>query len=80
MLLVQDNLKTGLHTLDSLNRDLGISATRHSQHQNLVLLKYDQIESPMDNPIVQECRGLVLDEANKLGSCCMAVYEVLQSR
>ena len=30
----------------------------------LVLFKYDQINSPMENPIVQECRGIILDEAD----------------
>lgn len=64
MLLVQNALKNKEHTLDSLKQQLGINATRHGQQDNLVLLKYDQIESPMDNPIVQECRGLILDEAN----------------
>ena len=29
--------------------------------KNLVMFKYDQIESDMSLPIVQECRGLILD-------------------
>lgn len=32
-----------------------------SRHGDLVSLKYDQIESPMREPIVQECRGMVVD-------------------
>lgn len=28
------------------------------------MLKYDQIQSPMSEPLVQHCRGLILDEAN----------------
>jgi hypothetical protein len=28
---------------------------------DLVSLKYDAIESPMDNPLVQQCRGMVVD-------------------
>jgi hypothetical protein len=31
---------------------------------DLVSLKYNQIESPMHEPIVQECRGMVVDVAN----------------
>lgn len=62
MLLVQKALQTGEHTLDSLLEKLHISASRHEQHQNLVLLKYNQIDSPMSDPIVQECRGLILDQ------------------
>jgi hypothetical protein len=61
MLLVQKALQTGEHTLASLNEKLHINATRHEQHQNLVLLKYNQIDSPMSDPLVQECRGLILD-------------------
>lgn len=29
---------------------------------NKILLKYNQIESPMSEPIVQECRGLILEK------------------
>lgn len=49
---------------DSLKRDLGIDHKRHGSHPNLVLFKYNQIESPMANPIVQECRGIILDQDN----------------
>jgi hypothetical protein len=31
---------------------------------DLVSLKYNQVESPMHEPIVQECRGMVVDVAN----------------
>lgn len=41
-----------------------IKPRRHGRYQNLVHLKYNQIESPMHEPIVQECRGLILDVAN----------------
>lgn len=41
-----------------------IAAKRHREFPNLVMLKYSQIESPMGEPIVQECRGLILDEAD----------------
>lgn len=51
-------------TLTDLLTTRGITAKRHGQHPNLVLLKYNQIESPMGDPIVQECRGIILDEAD----------------
>jgi RNA ligase. len=41
----------------------GIKSKRHCQYPNLVLFKYSQIDSPFSEPIVQECRGLILDEA-----------------
>lgn len=50
--------------LESLKNDLAINIKRHSEYDNLVMLKYNQIESPMANPIVQKCRGIILDEAD----------------
>ena len=38
---------------------------RHSRFPNLVLLKYDQLESDMDDPMVCQCRGVILDEADR---------------
>lgn len=52
------------HSLSALRECYLILAKRHSRFPNLVQLKYSQIESPMANPLVQECRGLILDEAN----------------
>ena len=51
-------------TLADLLTSRGITTKRHGAHGNLVLLKYNQIESPMADPLVQECRGIVLDEAD----------------
>lgn len=45
---------------DVLERDLKIKIVRDG---NLASLKYDQIESPMHEPIVQQCRGMVVDTA-----------------
>jgi len=42
----------------------GIKAKRDRVYPNLVLFKYDQIASPMGEPIVQECRGIILDESD----------------
>jgi hypothetical protein len=62
MLKVQEYLQT--HTLEQLTETYFIKAKRHSKYNNLVLLKYSQIDSPMSEEIVQECRGLILDESN----------------
>lgn len=58
MLQVQDYLKT--HTLEELNTSLGIKSTVHPALP-LVILNYSQIDSPKTDPIVRECRGLVLE-------------------
>lgn len=41
-----------------------IKVKRHQRFPNLCLFKYSQIDSPMGLPMVQECRGLILDEAD----------------
>lgn len=51
-------------TLDTLARDYAVKSVRHDAHPHLVLLKYDQIASPMEEPLVRECRGIVVDEAD----------------
>jgi hypothetical protein len=50
-------------TLDELREKHGITAKRHSIYTHLVQLKYSQIESDFNNPLVRQCRGLILDEA-----------------
>lgn len=46
-----------------LEAQLGIKATFHPA-DNRAILNYSQINSPKSNPIVRECRGLVLDKTN----------------
>lgn len=41
-----------------------VTSKRHSVHQNLVQLKYDQIEANFNLPLVTQCRGLILNEAD----------------
>jgi hypothetical protein len=55
----QEYLRSG-KTLEDLTSELGISVTKH-ETLPLVILNYDQIESPKTHPIVRECRGLVLN-------------------
>lgn len=64
MLKVQEYLEK--KTLEDLTGELGIIVTPH-ETQPLVILNYDQINSPKTNPVVRECRGLVLEKGtNKL--------------
>ncbi|MEL6262822.1 MAG: T4 RnlA family RNA ligase [Cyanobacteria bacterium J06626_6] len=61
-LALQTYLRTqGLATLETT---YGIRTRRHSLFENLVCLKYSQFESPMAEPVVQQCRGIILDEAD----------------
>lgn len=57
----QEFLRRG-HTLEDLAVNYGVTAKRHGTFSNLVQLKYDQIESPMGEELVQQCRGIILDE------------------
>lgn len=56
---VQDYLRSG-KTLDQLKEELGIVSVPHPD-DGRVILNYHQCESPKMDPIVKECRGLVLD-------------------
>jgi RNA ligase len=58
MLHVQHYLRAG-KTHQHLRDELGIRATFHDALP-LVILNYDQLNSPKSHPIVRECRGLVL--------------------
>ncbi|MBR8829005.1 MAG: T4 RnlA family RNA ligase [Gomphosphaeria aponina SAG 52.96 = DSM 107014] len=49
--------------LDSLCQQYNIKANRHHQYPHLVCLKYSQIDSPLGEKVVQQCRGIILDEA-----------------
>ena len=59
--LPQTFLRTG-GTLTDLSSKYGIDCKRHKVYNNLVQLKYSQLDSPMDSPIVQQSRGVILDE------------------
>ena len=50
--------------LRKLTQEYNIKVNRHSKIDNLVCLKYSQLESPMGEKIVQQCRGIIFDEAN----------------
>lgn len=59
--LVQFLKENGLEKLQS---EFAIKATFSKKHPQLVCLKYNQIESPLNNEVVQQCRGIILDTAD----------------
>lgn len=61
------------HSLDELIGKYKLVERRHNEYPNLVLLKYHQIESNMNERIVQECRGLILDEDNEWRVVCRSM-------
>ncbi len=68
-LAVQEFLRTG-GTLAALAEQYAIKAVRHKAYPNLVLLKYSQIASDMSLRVVQECRGIILDEGDDWRVVC----------
>ena len=60
---IQKYLRNG-GTLQSIEDKYYIYSKRHSNFNNLVLFKYDQIYSPFAEEIVREARGIILDENN----------------
>ncbi|KKR00222.1 MAG: RNA ligase, T4 RnlA-like protein [Candidatus Woesebacteria bacterium GW2011_GWB1_39_12] len=57
MLAIQEYLQNS--SLDTLNEDLAIKATRH-ESLPLVVLNYSQLESPKIHPVIRDCRGIVI--------------------
>ena len=57
---IQKYLRGG-NTIDQLGMTLGIHAKKHEELP-LYILDYDMIEAPRHHPIVNECRGLILEE------------------
>jgi len=51
-------------TLNDLLSQYAIKASRHRTYPHLVLFKYNQIDSPFAEPIVQSARGTILDESD----------------
>jgi RNA ligase len=68
-LQVQKFLRNG-GTIEQLKELYSIDARWHPEYVNLVLLKYNQIESPFKEEIVKECRGIVLDSADNWRVVC----------
>jgi hypothetical protein len=62
MSLVRQLMQSREDWLEHLQSEFKIKVTRDG---DLASLKYDMIESPMHEPIVQECRGMVVDVSRK---------------
>lgn len=62
-LALQEFLRTG-GTLAALAEQYAVKAVRHKAYPSLILFKYSQIASDMSLPLVRECRGIILDEAD----------------
>ncbi|MGI4789894.1 MAG: RNA ligase [Janthinobacterium lividum] len=60
-MVLQDYLRTG-GTFAEAAELYAIKSVRHPAYPNLILFKYSQIASDMSLPIVQESRGVILDE------------------
>lgn len=58
------------YSLDSLTEKYAIKCTRHKKYPNLILFKYNQIDSPFNEQIVRESRGIILDEADNWRVVC----------
>jgi len=65
-----DFLRSTPNSLDVLQDEYGISVKRHNKYNNLVLLKYHQLNSPKDSKMVQQCRGIILDENDNWRVIC----------
>ncbi len=63
MSTIQSYLRDG-GTIAALLSERAIKSSRHPEFANLVLLKYNQIDSPFADPIVRQCRGVILDESD----------------
>lgn len=50
--------------LNALQKNYRIKIKIHSKYKELYQFRYSQIKSPMSSPIVQECRGLILQKHN----------------
>lgn len=69
MMLLQSYMRAG-NSIESL-AEYGVKTRRHGFYPNLVLFKYD-IGAKFDVPMVQECRGVVLDENDNWSVVCRA--------
>lgn len=66
---LQEALRSGT-SLDYIKDVLGVSIKPHPKHPELLHFSYNMIESPMESPIVQHCRGTILDSANNWEIVC----------
>jgi hypothetical protein len=75
-LMIQKYLREG-GTLEQLEETYHIKAKVHPKFQNLVCLKYNQIESDFSIQLVRECRGIILDAQNNWSVVCYSFEKFL---
>jgi T4 RnlA family RNA ligase len=68
-MLLQAYLRNG-GTIEGLTNQYAIKVTRSERLSSLYLFKYDQINSPFTEPLVRECRGVILDSENGWNVVC----------
>lgn len=56
--LIKEYIKSG-KTLEDLEQEFGISS---NVYKDLICLNYSQIDSPKTEPIVRQCRGIIIDK------------------
>jgi len=60
------------NSLESIEEKYAIKYRRHSDFPNLILFKYNMIDSPMNAEVVKDARGIILDENNNWTPISMA--------
>ncbi len=63
MTSLQNYLRT--NSVDQLINKYKIIVKKHPKYPNLLHFKYNMIDSPMGESIVQDCRGIILDRSKK---------------
>src|ERR1017187_2830704 len=67
---IQKFLRSTPNGIEELKARYSIDCKRHGEYPNLLLFKYNQIESNFAEPIVQEARGIILDESDNWKVVC----------
>lgn len=65
-----DFLRNNENPLKILEEKYCIKVKRHSEFNNILLLKYNQLDSPMSEKLVQQCRGIIVDESDNWNVVC----------
>jgi hypothetical protein len=62
--------------IEELKSRFAIDCKRHGEYPQLCLFKYNQIDSPFKEPIVQEARGIILDESDNWNVVAMGFKKI----
>jgi hypothetical protein len=60
---LQGLLRSGITIAEVIDK-YHLNVNRSKRHSNLVQFKYDQIDSDLSDALVQQCRGIIMDEAD----------------